>query len=120
VSERVTRQAGPTVGLPAQGAVNGLGVARALSSISTTHSIDLSRDLSRRLLPVQSVKGHDGADGKRRREPRIGAAEYLGVSVRSLWRLVDNGHLHPVRLPGVSRVLFDVHELDALIEKSRD
>jgi len=47
-------------------------------------------------------------------------AKYLGVSVRSLWRLVDAGHLHPVRLPGLRRVAFDVRELDALIEASRD
>jgi excisionase family DNA binding protein len=57
--------------------------------------------LSRRLLPVQV------------------AATYLGVSSRSVWRLVDAGHLHPVRLPGVRRVAFDVRELDALIEASR-
>ena len=47
-------------------------------------------------------------------------AKYLGVSVRSLWRLVEAGHLHPVRLPGLRRVAVDVRELDALIEVSRD
>jgi hypothetical protein len=48
------------------------------------------------------------------------AATYLGVSVRSVWRLVDAGHVHPVRLPSVRRVAFDVRELDVLIEASRD
>jgi hypothetical protein len=33
---------------------------------------------------------------------------------------VDAGHLHPVRLPGLRCVAFDVRELDALIEASRD
>jgi excisionase family DNA binding protein len=47
------------------------------------------------------------------------SAAYLGVSVRSVWRLVDSGHLRPVRLPGVRRVAFDVREMDALIEASK-
>jgi hypothetical protein len=33
---------------------------------------------------------------------------------------VDAGHLHPVRLPGLRCVAFDVRELDVLIEASRD
>jgi excisionase family DNA binding protein len=48
------------------------------------------------------------------------AARYLGISVRSLWRLVDDDRLRPVRLPGLRRVAFDVRDLDALIEASRD
>jgi len=53
------------------------------------------------------------------RNGTAGAVEYLGVSVRSVCRLVDAGHLHPIRLPGLRRVAFDVRELDALIEESR-
>ena len=48
-----------------------------------------------------------------------GTTDYLGVSERGVWRLVDAGHLHPIRLPGLRRVAFAVHELDALIEASR-
>jgi hypothetical protein len=42
------------------------------------------------------------------------------LSLLTDWRLVDAGHLHPVRLPGLRCVAFDVRELDALIEASRD
>jgi excisionase family DNA binding protein len=59
-------------------------------------------------------------NGRKDKPAQVGAAEYLGVSVRSVWRLVDAGHLHPVRLPGLRCVAFDVRELDALIEASRD
>jgi excisionase family DNA binding protein len=63
------------------------------------------------------VKARKGRKGK---SAQVGAAEYLGVSVRSVWRLVDAGRLRPVRLPGLRCVAFDVRELDALIEASRD
>jgi excisionase family DNA binding protein len=89
-----------------------------------------------RLLPLTAQKGRKGQGAKedektgdnitrfsRGAEPdtvlRLGAAEYLHVSVRTVWRLVDSGHLHPVRLPGVARVLFDRAELDRLIEASK-
>jgi hypothetical protein len=42
------------------------------------------------------------------------------VSVRSLWRLVDDCRVRPIRLPGLRRVSFDLVELNALIETSRD
>jgi excisionase family DNA binding protein len=101
----MTGRRAENVGLRAQGSVNGHAGAPIASATSATRSDDLPRDLPRRVLPL---KGKNGT------------AEYLGVSVRSVWRLVDAGHLHPVRLPGLRRVGFDVRELDALIEASRD
>ena len=70
-------------------------------------------------------------------EPRLldreTAAAYLSVSVDTLDRLLQSGALHVVRLPvqrdrntGVGvrgptrRILVDRHELDALIEASRE
>ena len=55
------------------------------------------------------------------------AAAYLGgVSTWSVRALVEAGHLVPVRLPACRRpgessrrLLFDVRDLDALIEKSK-
>jgi excisionase family DNA binding protein len=46
-------------------------------------------------------------------------AEYLGVKRRTVFRLMESGELRPVRLPGVRRLLFDKHDLDALIEKAK-
>ena len=91
-----------TVGLLAQGAVNGVHSAPVISRTSSTSRATYPETLPTRLLPVK------------------GSATYLGVSVRSLWRLVDALQLHPVRLPGLRRVAFDVRELDALIEASRE
>jgi predicted DNA-binding transcriptional regulator AlpA len=92
----------PPVGLHAQASVNGTAVAPTVPRTSGARPGDLPHHLPRRLLPVKA------------------AATYLGVSVRSVWRLVDAGHVHPVRLPSVRRVAFDVRELDVLIEASRD
>ena len=64
---------------------------------------------------------------------REGAAGYLQISTDSLDRLVHAGELPTVRLPverhrktgkgtrGVNRrVLFDVKDLDALVERSKE
>jgi excisionase family DNA binding protein len=47
------------------------------------------------------------------------AATYLGVTTRSLHRLVARGFLSPVRISGVRRTLFDQHDLDALVESAK-
>jgi excisionase family DNA binding protein len=51
-------------------------------------------------------------------------ASYLGVSTVTIRRWVASGHLQPVRLPSVRRtgepgrrLLFDVQDLDALVER---
>ncbi len=70
-------------------------------------------------------------DGARLRD-RDGAAHYLQVSTRSIDRLIEAGQLPIVRLPaerarnghgqvGTSRrILIDVKDLDALIERSKE
>ncbi len=42
------------------------------------------------------------------------ASAYLGVSARGVWRLVGKGLIHPVRLPGIRRVLFDRQDIELL------
>jgi hypothetical protein len=45
------------------------------------------------------------------------AVSYTGISLRGLWRLCDAGLLTRYRPGGRRRVLLDVRELDALIER---
>jgi excisionase family DNA binding protein len=56
-------------------------------------------------------------------EPRLlgleRAADYLDITQRSLYRLMERGIINPVRLPGVRRTLFDKHDLDALVESRK-
>ena len=47
------------------------------------------------------------------------AAKYLGVSTDTVAGMLDRGILHRVVLPGVRRLLLDVHELDRVIEAGR-
>jgi hypothetical protein len=47
------------------------------------------------------------------------AAAYLGVSPWSVRELVWRGDLLTVRLPRVRRLLFDVRDLAALVERSK-
>jgi hypothetical protein len=47
------------------------------------------------------------------------AATYLGITPRSVYRLVEQGLLIPVRLPGLRRPLFDKRNLEDLAELSR-
>ena len=90
------------IGLRTHSAASGPLEAPTLVRTSKPREGDLSRHLSRRVLGVKA------------------AADYIGVSIRSLWRLVDADHLHTIRLPGVRRVGFDVLELDRLIEAGRE
>lgn len=48
------------------------------------------------------------------------AASYLGISVRQLEYLVHDGRLSRTRLPDTSKRLFDVFDLDALVEQSKN
>ncbi len=47
------------------------------------------------------------------------AALFLGVTARSLYRLVDKGMLTPVRLPGFRRTFFDRRDLEALVKSAK-
>ena len=98
----MSRNGSAPVGLPAQQAINGALEALGSSRVFPSRAETCPETLPARLLPVKA------------------AAVYIGVSPRSLWRLVDAGHLHPVRLPGLRRVAFERRELDALVEASRD
>jgi hypothetical protein len=44
------------------------------------------------------------------------AGQYLGLSVRTIHSLRAAGHLHPVQLPGLTKLLFDVKDLDRLVD----
>jgi hypothetical protein len=46
-------------------------------------------------------------------------ANYLGMTTRSVDRLVGKGVLMPVRIPGVHRILFDRTDLDRLIDSTK-
>jgi excisionase family DNA binding protein len=47
------------------------------------------------------------------------SAEYCGVTMQTIRRLMDRGVLTPVRLPEVRRILFDKQDLDRLIEAGK-
>jgi len=47
------------------------------------------------------------------------ASEYSGIPVRALWRFIAAGQLHPVKLPGVRRLIIDKCDLDRLNEEHR-
>jgi excisionase family DNA binding protein len=47
------------------------------------------------------------------------AATYLGITPRSVYRLVEQGFLIPVRLPGLRRTLFDRRNLEDFVELAR-
>jgi hypothetical protein len=46
-------------------------------------------------------------------------ARYLGMTPRSVDRLVGKGVLMPVKLPGLHRILFDKTYLDRLIDSAK-
>lgn len=47
------------------------------------------------------------------------AGAYLGVSRRSVFRMLDAGALRPVRLPGVRALRFDLRDLEQLVEGAK-
>lgn len=57
-------------------------------------------------------------------EPRLlrlgEAASFLGVTPRSICRLVARGVLRPVRLPGLRRTLFDRQDLERMVALGKD
>lgn len=75
--------------------------------------------------------GRPDATGARLRD-RDGAAHYLQLSTRTIDRLIETGQLPVVRFPveraanshgqlgATRRVLIDVKDLDALIERSKE
>jgi excisionase family DNA binding protein len=48
------------------------------------------------------------------------AAAYLGVSISSLYGLLQRGALRPLTLPGLRGPRFDRAELEALVERARN
>jgi excisionase family DNA binding protein len=48
-----------------------------------------------------------------------GAARYLGVSRRSVFRMLEAGALSPVRLPGVRALRLDVRDLERLVDAGK-
>jgi excisionase family DNA binding protein len=66
------------------------------------------------------ITQHGDADGSAARLLGLEeAATYLGVTPRTIYRLVEQGLLTPVRLPGVRRTLFDKRNLEDLVESAR-
>jgi len=45
---------------------------------------------------------------------------YMGVKRRTIWRLVASGTLKPIRLPGLRKVLFDVADVDRILNAAKD
>ena len=73
--------------------------------------------------PVERPQDHQSGEHNRLgHRPRLlglkDAADYLGVSDWTVRGLVKQGHVIPIRLPGVCRLLFDVRRLDQLVERS--
>ena len=48
-----------------------------------------------------------------------GAARYLGVSRRSVFRMLDAGALRAVRLPAVRALRFDLRDLERLVDSGK-
>jgi excisionase family DNA binding protein len=97
-SRRLRRKPGRprTVTAPSPG---GLGVQSATPGAAKSGAI--SPDFAHTLLP--------------RGLPLPAAATYSGIPVRSLWRLIAEGKLARVRVPGCRRVLILRDELDNLL-----
>jgi excisionase family DNA binding protein len=47
-------------------------------------------------------------------------AAYLGVSVSSVYGLVERGVLNPLTLPGLRGPRFEIADLEALVERARN
>jgi hypothetical protein len=65
--------------------------------------------------PVAAIGGHFATTVLPRGLPLPAAAAYSGVSVRALWRLIADGLLRPVRVPGTRRTLLLRDDLDELL-----
>jgi excisionase family DNA binding protein len=77
----------------------------------TSHSqvIDIARPIARPLAQETDVPAR--LLGVR------GAAAYMSLSVWTVRYLIRAGQLRVVRVPGVSRVLVDRHDIDRLVEE---
>jgi len=85
---RVT--AGPTIGSDIQRAPSEAASSAAMSS-------DFAATLLPRGLPLPL------------------ASAYSGIPIRRLWHFIADGTIHPIRPPGVRRVLVDKLDLDELL-----
>ena len=56
---------------------------------------------------------------ERRLLGREESAAYLGITTKSIERLVEKGILMPIRLPGFRRVLFDKKDIDDMIVSNK-
>ena len=63
----------------------------------------------------ESVTGAQPSELRRRLYGIKEAATYLGISVRSIERLLEKDEIPTVKLPGLRRILFRVEDLDQLI-----
>jgi excisionase family DNA binding protein len=63
--------------------------------------------------------GHRASNPRARCLDVAATAEFLGVKRRTVWRLVDRKTLRPIRLPGMRKVLFDLLDLEALIQEAK-
>jgi excisionase family DNA binding protein len=66
-----------------------------------------------------SRNGHRASNPRARCLDVAKTAEFLGVNRRTVWRLVEHKTLRPIRLPGMRKVLFDLLELERVIEDAK-
>ncbi len=76
---------------------------RELAELSSSEGVSRRNET---LLPPRLLGARDGG-------------AYLGVSAWALRQLIDDGHVRPVALPGIKRLLVDRADLDALIENAK-
>lgn len=67
---------------------------------------------------VDAVANRPVTDGPRRLLGRVAAAAYLGISARMVDYCREHGDLRAVVIGG--RVLFDVADLDAFVERRKE
>lgn len=78
-------------------------------------------DTIRQIVQSEMAKQHAAAQPATVRLKTIrDAAEYLGLSPRTVREMVDNGVLRKVQSRDVRRVLVDIKDLDKWIEANKD
>ena len=89
---------------------------------STAESASSKADrkaIARAALEKGSRSDHRATNPRARCLDVAATAVFLGVNRRTVWRLVEHGTLRPIRLPGMRKVLFDVLELELVIEAAK-
>lgn len=86
---------------------------------STLSKVD-SKATAKSSPDIGSRNGHRASNPRARCLDVAATAEFLGVTRRTVWRLVDKKTLRPIRLPGMRKVLFDVMDLEALIQEAKE